>query len=85
MLRTVEALRMYAAGHDGQLPERLADVTEVPIPLNPITGAPFGYRKSGNTAVLEAAGLPHRPASQYGLRFEIEMRAATERWGEKDG
>src|SRR5262249_60322398 len=29
-LRVVEALRMYAAAHDGKLPDKLSDVTEGP-------------------------------------------------------
>ena len=33
-LRTVEALRLYAAAH-GKLPEKLTDITDVPIPLDP--------------------------------------------------
>ncbi len=30
ILRVIEALRMYAAAHDGNLPERLAEITELP-------------------------------------------------------
>ena len=36
-----QRLRMYAAGHDGKLPGKLADVTEVPVPNDPGTGQPF--------------------------------------------
>ena len=49
LLRTVEALRLYGANHDGRLPEKLSDITEVPIPLDPLNGQPFGYQGvSGN-------------------------------------
>jgi hypothetical protein len=44
-LRVVEALRMYAAAHDGQLPDKLSDVTEVPIPDDPGTGRSFDYAR----------------------------------------
>ena len=54
VLRALEALRMYAAGHEGRLPSKLEDVTEVPIPINPMTGKPFVYECHGDTAVLEA-------------------------------
>jgi hypothetical protein len=35
---------MYAAGHDGQLPKALDEITTVPVPLNPATGKTFVYR-----------------------------------------
>jgi hypothetical protein len=52
MLRIFEAMRLYAATHDGQWPDRLADITEVPIPTNPIDGKPFVYKREGNKAIL---------------------------------
>ncbi len=70
-LRTIEALRIYAAGHKGRLPRELAEVTEVPIPVDPGTGRPFGYRLAGDTAVLEGPGWP--PTRLGSLRFEIKM------------
>jgi hypothetical protein len=56
-LRCVEAVRLYAAGHDGRLPAALADVTEVPVPPDPVTGKPFEYEAHGDTARL-AQPLP---------------------------
>src|SRR5260370_24327295 len=47
-LRNVEALRLYAAAHDGRWPERLEDVKDGPVPLHPATGKPLDSR------------LPHR-------------------------
>jgi len=71
MLRTIEALRMYAAAHDGRGPKRLEDITEVPVPSDPLTGKPLIYRADGDTAVLEAP-LPTGMAQQhYGMRYEI--------------
>ncbi|REK18353.1 MAG: hypothetical protein DWQ37_04355 [Planctomycetota bacterium] len=55
MLRVVEALRLYAAAHDGRLPEALADITEVPVPHDPATNGPFEYRLEGKTALLRSA------------------------------
>ena len=49
-LRVIEALRIYAAAHDGQLPDKLSDVTEVPVPDDPGTGKPFEYRLDADTA-----------------------------------
>jgi hypothetical protein len=52
-LTAVEAIRSYAAAHDGQLPARLDDVTDTPVPNNPYTGRPFEYRvDAGNVATL---------------------------------
>ncbi|MEX2317737.1 MAG: hypothetical protein WD669_11335 [Pirellulales bacterium] len=74
-LRVIEALRMYAASHDGKLPERLNAISEVPIPLNPATGQPFVYRLDGETAILE---LPAEDGfgrdGRYNRRFEISIK-----------
>ncbi len=54
MLRVVEAVRLYAASHDGRLPATLGDIKEVPVPLDPTTGGPFVYRLDGEAAVLSS-------------------------------
>jgi hypothetical protein len=59
LLRHVEALRLYAAEHDGKLPEKLSDCP-VPLPADPFTGKPFRYELDGATAHLR--GTP--PAGQ---------------------
>lgn len=69
MLRTVEALRLYAAAHHGRLPETLDAITEVPIPLDPLTGAPFDYRLEGETATLKSLA----PRLNPDTRFEITI------------
>jgi hypothetical protein len=55
LLRHIEALRLYAAAHDGRLPEKLADCP-VPLPDDPFTGKPFIYKAEGATAHLRGAG-----------------------------
>lgn len=72
-LRTIEALRMYAASHEGKLPEKLADVVQVPVPNDPITGQPFVYRLQGDEAVLEGFPPPGAPAKANGFRYEIKL------------
>jgi len=57
-LRCIEAVRMYAAAHKGKLPASLGDVTDAPVPINPVTGTPFGYKAEGNTFTLDAAAMP---------------------------
>ena len=68
-LRTCEALRIYAAAHDGQLPDRLSDIREVPIPVNPYDDQPLKYHRDGNRAILEAE---HGPIAMP-WRYEITM------------
>lgn len=76
VLRTIEALRLYGAAHDGRLPEKLGDVTAVPIPIDPVYGKPLDYHLEGNTAVLESPAPPGRSQKSYGLRFEIKFDRA---------
>jgi len=64
-LRCLEAIRLYAAGHEGSWPVRLADITEAPVPVDPATGQPFVYQVTGDSATLscpQAAFLPGQGA-----------------------
>jgi hypothetical protein len=56
LLRCVEALRMYAAEHDGKLPAKLDDI-RLPLPVDPATGKPFTYKLDGKTAHLQGEAL----------------------------
>jgi hypothetical protein len=72
MLQTIEALRMHAA-QTGQWPDRLADVTIVPVPSDPATEAPFRYRREQDTAILEPSEggeLPRGFMRRYVLRLK---------------
>jgi hypothetical protein len=53
--RCVEALRLYSAEHGGKVPVKLADVTDVPLPIDPGTGKGFdsGYTEKDGIGVLE--------------------------------
>ncbi|HEV3203852.1 MAG TPA: hypothetical protein VGY77_05685 [Gemmataceae bacterium] len=74
-LRCVEAIRLHAAAHDGQMPFALKEITEVPIPIDPVTGREFDYRREGTKAILSAAPPPgEAPASFYSLRYEITLK-----------
>jgi hypothetical protein len=57
LLRHVEALRLYAADHQGRWPETLTDVN-VPLPVDPFTGKPFHYTREGDTAHLRGSPPP---------------------------
>ena len=69
-LRVIEALRLSAAEHDGQLPGTLDEVKAVPVPPDPITGRPFEYRREGASAVL--TGVSPTPA--FRLTYRITVR-----------
>jgi hypothetical protein len=68
-LAAVEAIRAYAAANMGNLPARLEDVVETPVPLNPLTGAPFEYRTENDTATLEDSATKSSP-----LTYTIRIR-----------
>jgi hypothetical protein len=57
LLRHVEAIRMYAAGHDGRPPAQAADLP-IPLPLDPMTGKPFAYSLEATTAHIRGDSLP---------------------------
>ena len=63
VLRVMEALRLYAASHDGRFPESLDKIKEVPVPDDPATGEPFIYRAADSAAILHGprADLPYPP------------------------
>jgi hypothetical protein len=74
-LRCVEAIRLYAAAHEGKLPATLADVKEVPIPTDPMTGKGFDYKVNGDTATISAGPPPGEPASGPNtLIYELTLR-----------
>jgi hypothetical protein len=52
LLRHLEALRLYAAEHDGKLPATLEDVG-LPLPPDPFTGKPFIYKVEDQTATIK--------------------------------
>ena len=70
----VEALRMHAAAHDGQLPAQLSDITIAPVPLDPTAGRPFVYSVSGHTAKITSAAPPNRDPTYFGLHFEVTIQ-----------
>jgi hypothetical protein len=71
-LRCVEATRLYAAAHEGKLPATLADIKEVPVPDDPMTGKPFEYKLDGDKAILSGS-VPPGLGNNYGLRFELTI------------
>ena len=73
-LAIIEAIRIYAASHDGRLPEKLADITEVPIPNDPTRDEPFSYHREGDAAILESPLPPAAELPLMELRYRLEMK-----------
>jgi hypothetical protein len=74
LLRTVEALRLYAAEHRGQWPAALQALAPLPVPTDPVTGKPFEYHVEGNRATLFAPPPPgEKPAPHNAIRYELTL------------
>ena len=54
-LQCVEAIRHFAATHDGQLPDNLSDISQIEIPKDVVSGKAFEYRRTSAGAVLKSA------------------------------
>lgn len=84
-IRTIEAVRMHLAETKG-LPESLADVKSVEVPVDPLTGRPFLYRRQGEGAVLstwdladafsdvETPFIDAKNTKRFTIEYEIEVR-----------
>jgi len=70
-LQCIEAIRSYAALHAGQLPQTLADVKEVSLPKDPMTGAAFRYTQTDAVAVLESPAPTAGNEEKDALCYEI--------------
>ncbi len=72
-LQCVEAVRLYAATHDGRLPPALSAIKDVPIPVDPMTGRAFDYELLGDRATL-CAEILTGDFPQIVPRYEIRLR-----------
>jgi len=68
-LTDVEALRSYAAAHNGSLPAQLSDITDTPVLDNPYTCKPFEYQLQNGTATLADSAM-----TEYPLKYTIRIR-----------
>jgi hypothetical protein len=59
-LRGAEALRLYAAAHQGKAPAKWADITDVGDPIDPFTGKSIGafYKVENGKGVLDVPPPP---------------------------
>jgi hypothetical protein len=70
-LRCGEALRLYAAEHDGNPPAKWSDIASVPLPVDAATGKGFDvyYEVKEGRAALNVPGFPGQ-GTRTGKRFE---------------
>jgi hypothetical protein len=71
-LQCIEALRLYAAGHNGKFPSALAEIAKVPVPGDPVTQKPFVYTRTGSKAILEAPA-PEGATDKEAMRYELKL------------
>ena len=72
-LQAVEAIRHYAATHDGQLPAALSDISDVKIPEDLMSGKAFAYRRTPEGAEVQSA-MPEGGGPRDTIRYEITIR-----------
>lgn len=75
ILQCLEAIRLYAAAHDGRLPQTLSQITGYTLPKDPLNDKPFVYGVTGDGAILESPA-PKGEDARVGLRYEVTVRPA---------
>ncbi|MHC4203134.1 MAG: hypothetical protein ACYSTT_00670 [Planctomycetota bacterium] len=73
ILQCIEAIRLYAAAHEGKFPKQLNDITLVTVPDDPVANKAFVYTRTGAKAVLEIPilkGLTDRDIIRYELNLK---------------
>jgi hypothetical protein len=73
-LRCIEAIRLHAAAHEGKLPARLGDITEVPVPVDPMTGKEFEYTVAGDKAMLHGPATDPGKSPHLSLKYELSLQ-----------
>ena len=69
-LKCIEAIRIYTTAHNGKFPDQLSDITQVPVPHDPVTHKPVIYTRTGAKAVLEmppVKGVTEKATRRYEL------------------
>jgi hypothetical protein len=72
-LQVIEALRMHAAA-TGKLPEKLDEVSVVPVPRDPATGGPFAYTLDDETATLDVTAPAGMQRETLRMPVRITLR-----------
>ncbi len=74
MLIVAEGLRAHAADNGGKFPANL-DAVKLPLPVDPVTGKPFGYELKDGKAILRGTPPAGREKdASYNRVYEITVR-----------
>lgn len=74
-LRAVEAVRLHAAKNGGRLPEKLAEVSVVPVPTDPATGQAFAYSVEGDRFTIDVPPPPgDAPDRNNNWKYVVTLR-----------
>jgi hypothetical protein len=74
LLAHVEALRMYAADHEGKLPAKLDEI-KLPLPDDPFTGKAFHYEVDGPTAIIKGTAPKGDEANAaFNVRYIVTIK-----------
>jgi len=72
-LQCVEAIRHYAAAHDGRLPENLSDISQMEVPKDVLSGKAFEYHRTSTGAVLKST-IPEGGSERDAFNYEIVLK-----------
>jgi len=72
-LQCVEAIRNYAATHEGRLPEKLSDISDLELPTDVMNDKAFGYRRTATGAVLESQ-MPEGADEADVVRYQVVLK-----------
>lgn len=72
-LQCVEAIRNYAAAHDGRLPEKLSDISDLVLPTDVMNDKAFRYHRTATGAVLRSE-IPEGGEEGDVVRYQVVLK-----------
>jgi len=73
-LQCIEALRIAAGADGGKWPERLEDVKKVAVPVDPVSGKAFIYKRDGAKAILQEPEKLTNGTEKDVIAFQLDLR-----------
>jgi len=73
VLQCIEALRLYAAIHDGKFPDNLGEINEVTIPDDPVKNKLFIYRSTAGTQAVLEGPIPEGGTDEDSVQYELKL------------
>ena len=72
-MQCVEAIRNYAATHEGRLPEKLSDISDLELPKDVMNDKAFGYRRTATGALLQSE-MPEGGDEVDIVRYQVVLK-----------